>query len=69
MSKFLFHDEAFLRCLGSANSFIWFRALGPLLLPSPHDIKKMADVQIAFFRQLCRLQRSVTPAIIFRELS
>ena len=32
-------------------------------------IKKMADVQIAFFRQLCRLKRSVTPAIIFRELS
>ena len=36
---------------------------------SSSDIKKMADVQIAFFRQLCRLKRSVTPAIIFRELS
>ena len=29
----------------------------------------MADVQIAFFRQLCCLKRSVTPAIIFWELS
>ena len=32
-------------------------------------MKKMADVQLAFFRQLCRLKKSVTPAIIFRELS
>ena len=28
------HDEAFVRCLGSANGFIWFRGLGPLLLPN-----------------------------------
>ena len=29
----------------------------------------MADVQIAFVWQLCRLKKSVTPAIILRELS
>ena len=28
----------------------------------------MAEVQLAFFRQLCRLKKSVTPAVIFREL-
>ena len=28
----------------------------------------MAEVQLAFLRQLCRLKKSVTPAIIFREL-
>ena len=43
---------------------------GPSCSPSlPRDIKKMADVQIAFFRQLCRLKKSVTPAIILREIS
>ena len=29
----------------------------------------MADVQMAFFRQLCRLKRSVTPPLNFRELA
>ena len=29
----------------------------------------MADVQVAFFRELSRLKKSVTPAINFRELS
>ena len=29
----------------------------------------MADVQVAFFRQLCHLKKCVIPAIIFRELS
>ena len=28
----------------------------------------MAEVHLAFFRQLCGLEKSVTPAIIFREL-
>ena len=37
--------------------------------PLPPDIKQMADVQVSFLRQLCRLRRSVTPAIIFRELA
>ena len=50
----------------SYGSEVW----GPFCSPTlPRDIKKMADVQIAFFRQLCRLKRSVTPAIIVRELS
>ena len=50
----------------SYGSEVW----GPSCSPSlPRDIKKMADVQVAFFRQLCRLKRSVTPAIIFRKLS
>ena len=50
----------------SYGSEVW----GPFCSPTlPRDIKKMADVQIAFFRQLCRLKRSVTPAVIFRELS
>ena len=50
----------------SYGSEVW----GPFCSPTlPCDIKKMADVQIAFFRQLCRLKRSVTPAVIFRELS
>ena len=43
---------------------------GPSCSPSvPPDIKKMADVQIDFFRPLCRLKKGVTPAVIFRELS
>ena len=29
----------------------------------------MADVEVCFLRQLCRLKKSVTPAIIFRELA
>ena len=50
----------------SYGSEVW----GPCCsLTLPRDIKKMADVQVAFLRQLCRLKRSVTPAIIFRELS
>ena len=50
----------------SYGSEVW----GPFCSPTlPRDIKKMADVQIAFLRQLCRLKRSVTPAVIFRELS
>ena len=50
----------------SCGSEVW----GPSCSPSlPRDIKKMAEVQLAFFRQLCRLKKSVTPAIIFRELS
>ena len=70
VSKVLSHDDMFVRCLRlptvSYGSEVW----GPSCSPSlPRDIKKMADVQIAFFRQLCRLERSVTPAIIFRELS
>ena len=35
MSKVLSQDEAFVRCLGSANSFIWFRAFAPL----PYHVK------------------------------
>ena len=35
----------------------------------PRDIKKMAEVRLAFSRQLCLLKRIVTPAIIFREQS
>ena len=50
----------------SYGSEVW----GPFCSPSlPRDIKKMAEVLLAFFRQLCRLKKSVTPAIIFRELS
>ena len=29
----------------------------------------MADVQVSFLRQLCSLKKSVTPAIMFRELA
>ena len=49
----------------SYASEVW----GPSCSPSlPRDIKKMAEVQLAFFRQLCRLKKSVTSAITFREL-
>ena len=65
MSKVLSHDEAFgafILPTGSYGSGVW----GPFCSPTlPRNIKKMADVQIAFFR----LKRSVTPAIIFWELS
>ena len=37
-------------------------ALGP-------GLKDMLGVQIAFFRQLCHLRKSVTPNIIFREFA
>lgn len=33
------------------------------------EFKSMLNVQIAFFRQLCHLRRSVTPPIIFREFA
>ena len=46
----------------SYGSEVW----GPFCSPTlPRDFKKMADVPIAFFWQLCRLKRRVTPAIIF----
>ena len=32
-------------------------------------MKKMADVKMAFLRQLCRLMKIGTSAIIFRELA
>ena len=50
----------------SYGSEVWGPSCSPTL---PRDIKKMADVQVAFFRQLCHLKKSVTPAIIFWELS
>ena len=31
------------------------------------ELKDMLGVQMAFFRQLCHLRKSVTPYIIFRE--
>ena len=37
--------------------------------PLPTDVKQMADVRLSFRRQLCHLKKSVTPAIIFRELA
>ena len=37
--------------------------------PLPTDVKQMADVQLSFLRQLFHLNKSVTPAIIFRELA
>ena len=50
----------------SYGSEVW----GPLCSPVfPTDIKKMADIQLSFLRQLCHLKRSVTPVIIFRELA
>ena len=50
----------------SYASEVWGPSCSPSLL---RDIKKMGEVQLAFFWQLCRLKKSVTPAIIFRELS
>ena len=50
----------------SYGSEVW----GPLCSPVlPPDIKKMADIQVSFLRQLCCLKRSVTPVIMFRELT
>ena len=52
----------------SYGSEVW----GPLCSPVlPPDIKKMADIQVSFLRQLCCLKRSVTPIniIMFRELA
>ena len=37
MSTVLSHDEAFVRCLGSANGFIWFRGLAPFV-PQPYHV-------------------------------
>ena len=39
------------------------------LHPLPSDIKQMVDIQVSFLRQLCRLKKSVIPAIIFQELA
>ena len=33
------------------------------------ELKDMLGVQMAFFRQLCHLRKSVTPDIIFREFA
>ena len=51
--------------------FHMVQRFGAPFAPQPYHVtlRRMADVQIAFFRQLCRLKRSVTPAFIFRELS
>ena len=50
----------------SYGSEIW----GPFCShPLPYDVKEMADVQASFLRQLCCLKKSVTPAIMFRELA
>ena len=47
----------------SYGSEVW----GPSCSPSlPRDINKMAEVQLAFFRQLCRLKKSVTPVNDFQ---
>lgn len=33
--------------------------------PLPSDVTQIADVQMSFLRQLCRLKKTVTPPIIF----
>ena len=67
MSTVLSHDEAFCSMPWFCQRFHMVQRFGaPFCSPTlPRDIKKMADVQIAFFRQLCRLKRSVTPAVHF----
>ena len=50
----------------SYGSEVWGLLCSPVL---PPDIKKMADIQVSFLRQLSYLKRSVTPIIMFRELA
>ena len=45
---------------------VWAPACSGTLDPG---LKDMLDVQVRFFRQLCHLRKSVTPAIIFREFA
>ena len=45
---------------------VWAPACSGTLDPG---LKNMLDIQIKFFRQLCHLRKSVTPAIIFREFA
>ena len=51
--------------------YFWPEVTTLLIVPHAwcHDIQKMADVQMAFFRRLCCLKRIVIPAIILRELA
>ena len=45
---------------------VWAPACSLVMGP---ELKDMLGVQMAFFRQLCQLRKSVTPNIIFREFS
>ena len=45
---------------------VWALACSLVLGP---ELKDMLGVQMAFFRQLCHLRKSVTPDIIFREFA
>ena len=35
----------------------------------PSDVRNLAEIQVSFLRQLCSLKKSVTLAIMFRELA
>ena len=50
------------------QQFHMVRRFGAVVAPQPYRVTSRRW-QMAFLRQLCRLKRSVTPAIILRELS
>ena len=58
--------DAVVRPTVSYGCEVWASACSQALGP---ELKDMLRVQMAFFRQLCHLRKSVTPAIIFREFA
>ena len=58
--------DAVVRPMVSYGCEVWAPACSLALGP---ELKDMLGVQMAFFRQLCHLRKSVTPDIIFREFA
>ena len=58
--------DAVVRPTVSYGCEVWAPACSLALGP---ELKDMLGVQMAFFRQLCHLRKSVTPDIIFREFA
>ena len=58
--------DAVVRPTVSYGCEVWALACSLALGP---ELKDMLGVQMAFFRQLCHLRKSVTPDVIFREFA
>ena len=56
--------DAIVRPTISCGCEVWAPACS---LASVPQLKDMQGIQVAFFRQLCQLRKSITPHIIFRE--
>ena len=58
--------DAVVKLTVSYGCEVWGTSCTSDLLP---ELKQMTDLQLAFFRQLCRLRKSVSASIVFAELA